>query len=138
MVYGLFGLDEVWLSGEYSGWGGVSSIPIQAAAFCPLFLALGLWTRCLVLQRREKTQVMRATDVCPSIFLNYCTLTAIPTLSSFHPTHACSNSIASAAKLMAFTLMTIMYTYNVLTNALSSNMIPVKLKTTFYNHVESC
>ena len=134
-VYGLFGLDEEWLSGEYCSWEGVGSILIQAAAFCPLFLALGLWTQCLVLTR-GKTQVMRARCWPSLIFLNYCTFTALRTLTNFHQIHICSNSITSTAKLMAFALMTIMYIYNVLTNALSSNMIPIKLKTIFYNHIE--
>ena len=40
----------------------------------------------------------------PLTFLNYCSCTALPGLSALHQTHPYSNSDASTAKHMAFTL----------------------------------
>ena len=45
------------------------------------------------------------TGSAPLIFLNYCTFTVLPTIFALRHTQACSNSNASAAKPMAFTLL---------------------------------
>ena len=44
----------------------------------------------------------------PLTFLNYCSCTALPAFSALHQTHTYSNSNASRAKLVAFTLSPIL------------------------------
>ena len=44
------------------------------------------------------------TGSAPLIFLNYCIFTVLPAIFALRHTQACSNSNASAAKPMAFTL----------------------------------
>ena len=77
----------------------------------------------------------------PLTFLNYFSCTALPALSALHQTHACSNSDASTAKLMAFALSAISVRIIIIFNNLPqdvwhSNSLPPfknKLKTFLFS-----